>query len=70
MNTPEQMPAALRDEVGEDWDHRIWGLRVSGDMHGVTLQMQDGTTRWYSGPFHAVRAYVGDDTYAAIRRFG
>lgn len=47
------MNDALRAELvrlGWKPERVTWGRRVSGDMHGVTLE-RDGVERHYLGPF-------------------
>lgn len=64
-----EMSFALRGELlNLGWrspDRLCWGRRVSGDMHGMTLE-RNGVEKYYPGPFTAVRA--GDQS--AIVRWG
>ena len=68
-----QMSQALREKLQQyGWNPErierdgIWGTRVSGSPHHLTLRGADGKDRYYSGPFVSVRA--GDQV--AIVRFG
>lgn len=68
-NTTE-MNQDLRAELvrlgwGAKLDRVVWGRRVTGDVHGATVE-KDGVTRHYDGPFSCVRK--GDQI--AIVRFG
>jgi hypothetical protein len=71
MNTKQitaDMSPALREELQRlGWKPArvTWGRRVSGDMHGVTLE-RNGQERHYPGPF--VPVHAGDQT--AIVRWG
>ena len=67
MNTTK-MNDALRFELARlGWkpEHVTWGRRVSGDVHGVTLE-RDGVELYYAGPFVSVRR----DGQSAIVRWG
>lgn len=46
-------------------ENMTWGRRVSGDMHGVTLE-RNGVEKYYPGPLISVR--VGEQV--AIVRWG
>ena len=62
----ETMNETLRAElVRLGWNPQrvTWGRRVSGDVHGVTLE-RDGVTRHYTGPFVPVH---GDGQTAIVR---
>ena len=62
------MNDALRAELlrlGWKPDRVTWGRRVSGDVHGVTLE-RDGLVRYYPGPFVALER----DGQKAIVRWG
>ena len=62
------MSDTLRAELvrrGWDPDFVTWGRRVSGDVHGVTLE-RDGLVRYYPGPFVALER----DGQKAIVRWG
>ena len=68
-----QMSAALRVELEKNgWNAAlierdgIWGTRVNGSAHHLTIRGADGQERYYSGPFATVQA--GDQV--AIVRFG
>ena len=68
-----QMSQALRDALQQKgWDaarierEGIWGTRVDGSPHHLTLRGSDGVDRYHSGPFASVQA--GDQV--AIVRFG
>ena len=68
-----QMSQALRDALQQyGWNAErveregIWGTRVSGSPHHLTLRDADGKDCYYSGPFASVQA--GDQV--AIVRFG
>jgi hypothetical protein len=68
-----QMSQALRDALqSKGWNadrierEGIWGTRVSGSPHHLTLRGADGKDRYHSGPFATVQA--GDQV--AIVRFG
>jgi hypothetical protein len=67
MNTTT-MNNALRAELlrlGWKPERVTWGRRVSGNVHGVTLE-RDGVERHYTGPFVSVRR----DGQTAIVRWG
>ena len=67
MNTT-MMNDALRAELlrlGWKPERVIWGRRVSGSVHGVTLE-RDGVKLYYAGPFVSVRR----DGQTAIVRWG
>lgn len=66
--TTTTMSDTLRAELvrrGWDPDLATWGRRVSGDVHGVTLE-RDGLVRYYPGPFVAIER----DGQKAIVRWG
>ena len=66
--TTTTMNDALRAELlrlGWKPDRVTWGRRVSGDVHGVTLE-RDGMERHYFGPFVPVHR----DGQTAIVRWG
>ncbi len=67
-----EMNQALRDALQQKgWNadrieqEGVWGMRVDGSPHHLTLRGSDGVDRYYSGPFVSIRA--GDQ--AAIVRF-
>ena len=67
MNTTT-MNDALRAELlrlGWKPERVTWGRRVSGNVHGVTLE-RNGEHRHYAGPFVSVRR----DGQTAIVRWG
>lgn len=68
-----QMSWALRDALQQKgWNadrverEGIWGTRVDGSPHHLTIRGSDGKDRYHSGPFAAIQA--GDQV--AIVRFG
>lgn len=72
MNTQQittEMSPALREKLlNLGWrnpNNTCWGRRVSGDMHGATLE-RNGVEKYHAGPFTSVR--VGDQI--AIVRWG
>ena len=66
MNTTK-MNEELRTELlrlgWKNPDSMAWGRRVSGDMHGATLE-RCGVVKYYAGPFTSVR---GGDQIAIVR---
>ena len=66
--TTSTMSDTLRAELlrlGWKPERVTWGRRVSGDVHGVTLE-RDGLVRYYPGPFVALER----DGQKAIVRWG
>ena len=68
-----KMSSALREALEKSgWNaplierDGIWGTRVNGSPHHLTIRGADGQERYYSGPFATVQA--GDQV--AIVRFG
>ena len=68
-----QMSQALREELQQyGWNAEcveregIWGTRVDGSPHHLTIRGADGKDRYHSAPFAAIQA--GDQV--AIVRFG
>ena len=68
-----QMSQALRDALqSKGWDasriekEGIWGERVDGSPHHLTIRGSDGKDRYHSGPFATVQA----GGQVAIVRFG
>lgn len=63
------MQPALKErlvELGHDPRKVLWGRRLQGDIHGITLSLPDGSESWCHGPASTVR--IGDQV--AIIRFG
>ena len=56
-----EMNAELKTRLLElGWSEKaisgmVWGELMEGDVHGVTLRRQDGTVKYYGGPFHSVK---------------
>jgi len=57
--------AALTEKGWDPAKVRVWGRRVTGDMHGVVLE-KDGKTSCIPGPFFCIHG--GDQI--AIVKFG
>lgn len=60
------MNSALKAELislGWNPEKVLWGRRVDGDMHGVTIEY-NGKTRYWPGPGTCIR---GGDQIAIVR---
>ena len=66
-NTTTMSPALRAELQRLGWkpERVTWGRRVSGDVHGITLE-RDGVERYHAGPFVPVHA----DGQTAIVRWG
>ena len=65
IKTTEMSPALRAELVKLGWNPErvLWGRRVNGDAHGVTIE-REGKTRYWPGPGVCVR---GGDQVAIVR---